>query len=302
MSFEDCREIVRSLNLKSQKDWVKWCKNNKCTGIPTNPNVVFKNNGWLSMADWLGIDSYHNMRNIKYVGYDECKIFLRENHPLIKKKEDWLNLNKKLLPIYIPKRPDYLYRKTNEWISWDSFLSSPPSHITRSKKFISFNEAKTFLKNLNLIDVYEYKSYIISNNIDFLPKRPDYFYRNEWRGYLYFLNSEGNRTSIGEKLIKKFLIDNKIEFEKEKRFDTCVNIKQLPFDFYLPYYKTCIEYDGELHYKNVSIFGGIKRLEQVKMNDDIKTKWCISNGVKLIRIHYLDKSKISTILKSILGN
>lgn len=298
MSFENCRSFARSLNLKSHSDWVKWCKNNKVSNIPTNPNVIFKNNGWVSMSDWLGLESYHSMRNINYLCYDECRNFLREKFPLINTKEMWVNLNKKLLPINVPKRPDYLYKKTNEWVSWDSFIGHKLSHISISKKFLEFEEARLFLKKIKLVDVYEYRNYIECNNIEFLPKRPDHFYRGKWRGYLHFLNSDGNRTSIGEKLIKNFLINNNIGFEREKKFDTCVNIKQLPFDFYVEEHNVCIEYDGELHYKDTKNFGGLKRLNQVKINDNIKTNWCISNNIDLIRIKYIDKFKISTILEN----
>lgn len=73
-------------------------------------------------------------------------------------------------------------------------------------------------------------------------------------------------------------------------------ILMLPFDFYLPFYNLCIEYDGELHYRCSEMFGGQKSLDRIKRHDDIKTKWCKENNIKLLRIHYLKKSKINKIL------
>jgi protein-arginine kinase activator protein McsA len=45
---------------------------------------------------------------------------------------------------------------------------------------------------------------------------------------------------------------------------------QLPFDFYLPNLNTCIEYDGEQHYKPISTFGGEEGLRKQQLRDKIK--------------------------------
>lgn len=59
--------------------------------------------------------------------------------------------------------------------------------------------------------------------------------------------------SIPAEKIEKILEKNNIRYIKEKTFDKCVNPKTnryLRFDFYLPDYNCCIEYDGEQHFKN----------------------------------------------------
>jgi len=67
----------------------------------------------------------------------------------------------------------------------------------------------------------------------------------------------------------------------------------LPFDFYLPKYNTCIEYDGEQHFQPVQ-FGGISlkeaelNLKNKKHNDNIKEKFCKMKNIHLLRIKYLD--------------
>ena len=75
----------------------------------------------------------------------------------------------------------------------------------------------------------------------------------------------------------------------------------MPFDFFIPVKNILIEYDGELHYKSIPMFGGESHLLQQNKNDDIKTKWAAENGFTLIRITYLMKNdeKIR-ILKNIL--
>lgn len=100
--------------------------------------------------------------------------------------------------------------------------------------------------------------------------------------------------SHGEKIISSYLIDNHIAFCSQYTFLECKRIKMLPFDFYLEDYNACIEYDGEQHYKPVDYFGGQQGLEQRKINDAIKTKYCKDNNIPLLRIKY-DQDIVSSI-------
>ncbi len=298
LNYDDAKNIVRKFNINSQKEWVGWCKLNKISGIPTNPNVIYKNNGWVSLSEWLGITSYKSARKVKYISYEDCKEFVN-NELHINTRSEWYMFDKQKLPIEIPKRPDYFYKKTNDWISWEDFLNSNLSPRSKSKIFLSFGDAKELLRELKFKDQYEYIEYLSKNKIDFLPKRPDSAYKNNgWKGYLDYLECSSNVESIGERIIKTFLENNKIPFEKEKTFDGCSNLKKLRFDFYLPDHNICIEYDGILHYKSNILFGGEEQFKKQKRNDKIKNKWCKKNNIRLLRIPYLKISKISEILKT----
>lgn len=94
------------------------------------------------------------------------------------------------------------------------------------------------------------------------------------------------KDSRGEVEINKWLINNNIIFIPQKRFDDCRDILPLPFDFYLPDYNICIEYDGEQHYKSIKKFGGEDKFLKVKKRDKIKTNYCIINNITLFRIKY----------------
>jgi hypothetical protein len=116
------------------------------------------------------------------------------------------------------------------------------------------------------------------------------------------------RESTGEKLINNILLKHKIDNVREKRFLDCVNTSrvkkctQLPFDFYLPNSNTCIEYDGEQHYKPISTFGGEEGLRKQQLRDKIKDQYCKDNGIKLIRIPYtMKKEDIEPYILSELG-
>jgi very-short-patch-repair endonuclease len=91
--------------------------------------------------------------------------------------------------------------------------------------------------------------------------------------------------SHGEKEIAQFLEKNNINFIRQYKFDDCKNIRQLPFDFHLPHYNICIEYDGEQHFRENKIWGS-KSFEQTKIRDKIKNEYCEKNNIHLIRIRY----------------
>jgi len=54
--------------------------------------------------------------------------------------------------------------------------------------------------------------------------------------------------SKGEREIENYLKLKKIVFIRQKTFKKCKNKRELPFDFYLPEYNLCVEYDGRQHY------------------------------------------------------
>lgn len=91
------------------------------------------------------------------------------------------------------------------------------------------------------------------------------------------LNGQGCpkcKRSKGEATIENILNELKIDFQSQKKFDSCKNKFWLPFDFYLEKYKLCIEF-GKQHYESVEVFGGTKGFLATQTNDNIKSKWCI---------------------------
>lgn len=102
------------------------------------------------------------------------------------------------------------------------------------------------------------------------------------------------KESKGEKEIRKYLVRLNVKFIPQHKFTECKNIKQLPFDFYLPNYNTCIEFNGEQHYKSINHFGGDEQFNKTQKNDLIKLQYCKDNNVNLIIIN--DVKTINKIL------
>jgi len=112
------------------------------------------------------------------------------------------------------------------------------------------------------------------------------------------------KKSHGEKEVNKYLDKNNIQYITQKRYNDCKNKRSLPFDFYLPKYNICIEYQGEQHYKPVThilhkvftIEESIIRLKKQQNHDKIKKEYCKNNNIKLIEIPYWDFKNIEKIL------
>ena len=107
-----------------------------------------------------------------------------------------------------------------------------------------------------------------------------------------------NKISSGEYLIKQTLENMNIQFTRNKRFSDCVNIQQLPFDFFIENLNIAIEYDGEQHFRPVELFGGQEYFEKLKLHDEIKTTYCEKVGIDLLRIPFTDKNNIKNIIYS----
>jgi very-short-patch-repair endonuclease len=110
------------------------------------------------------------------------------------------------------------------------------------------------------------------------------------------------KESKGEKLISQILDNMKIQYTQQKRFNGCTGnsgkkfSKRLPFDFYLPDFNICIEYDGRQHFEPV---WGEEQLLIQKGIDNIKDNYCLNNGIKLIRFGY--KIKEDEIIKLLIN-
>ncbi len=102
--------------------------------------------------------------------------------------------------------------------------------------------------------------------------------------------------SKGENRIKQFLKIYNIEYRHQYVFNNCKNKRVLRFDFYLPQYNLCIEFNGKQHYESVDLFGGEEYFELRKKLDKIKFDYCINNNINILVVPYWDYNNIEEIL------
>ena len=134
------------------------------------------------------------------INYNECKIWIKNNFN-IKSKSDWFN-QRNLFPNNIPKNPYQCYKNCG-WMGWGDFLGTGKIQDNMRVSYLEFDEAKKFVKNLNLKSSKYWKIFANTRNFpSFLPRRPERFYsRRGWAGWGDFLDN-GNIANQNKKILK----------------------------------------------------------------------------------------------------
>jgi hypothetical protein len=197
-----------------------------------------------------------------------------------------------------------IYKKTGE-----IFEQTPTGHFAGAPENIRLSVRKTteqFIKEAN--EVHDFKFYYEKTN--YIKNQTKVIITCPVHGdfeQIPLAHLQGNgcvncNESRGEKSVAKYLDKNNISYYRQHKFSDCKNVFQLPFDFYLPKYRTAIEFDGIQHYEPMEFFGGLEAYERLKKNDKIKSDYCEENYIDLIRIRYDQADRIFEILKESLKN
>ena len=199
------------------------------------------------------------------------------------------------------------------------FSQTPHEHLSKRgcrdcanlrlrNKFGKNNE--DFIKEANLIHNYFYNysetNYINrSLKVDIICPKHGLF-KQLPKHHLNYSGCPVCKSSKGEKIITNYLINNNIKYIPQFTFDNCIGKKKkLPFDFFLPDYNICLEFDGMQHYSDKHFHFNSNGKINEKFNDRVendlkKTNYCINNNIRLLRIKYTDMDKIEIIINDIL--
>ena len=163
-----------------------------------------------------------------------------------------------------------------------------------------------FIKKSNIIHLNKYdyslSEYICAHNkVKIICKKHGIFEQTA-NSHLNGNGCPSCRISKGEEKIKSFLDNNKIIYNKEYKFKDCKYKLPLRFDFYLPEYNMCIEYDGEQHFKKRRKYDSNENLKIRKLRDKIKNNYCKENNINILRIKYDRFKHIEHILNEKLKN
>ena len=188
LSFEKARKFVRKLKLKNTTAWNEYRKSgNKPDNIPSTPNMVYKNDGWIDWPDWLGNGNLSNKGRI-YLTYEECQKFAQKNS--ITSQIEWEKFGKSgKRPLNVPSHPERVFSK--QWTTWPDFLGVDRI-ANQNRKFKSYKDAKIFAISLNLKGQKEWKKYTQTNKIPIdIPAAPDIFYNKQgtWINWGDFLGT-----------------------------------------------------------------------------------------------------------------
>lgn len=115
-------------------------------------------------------------------------------------------------------------------------------------------------------------------------------------------------SSRGEVAIRTYLSEHSYTFTEQYRIPNCRDVAALPFDFAIHSLGVdlLIEYDGIQHFEPVDFAGrgdvwAQQQFRGVQRRDRIKTTYCITHGIPLIRISYVDFDRIDEILDEALA-
>ena len=178
-SFEEARQYVAKLGLKSKEEWTKWAKTSeRPKDIPASPRNVYIED-WKGMPYFLssGVLSTHDRQ---WRSFQEARKFA---HTLALENNQawraWSKTNER--PLDIPAYPNEVYE--NEWTNWGDFLGTGAVSVL-NRIYRSFEEAKGYVHSQKLKSHLEWIEWVKTDQrpID-IPAAPEGVYEVEWRGW-----------------------------------------------------------------------------------------------------------------------
>jgi len=194
LTFEEARAEVRALGLKNMEEWkVYYQSNKKPIGIPTAPNTIYKNKGWISLSDWLGTGRIAtNLR--EYLPFEEARAEARAKG--FNTIAEWFEYSKSSeKPIGIPSNPNKVY-KNDGWINWQDWLGS--KNRGKNMAWLPFEEARAEVRALGFSGQKEWREYCRSSerNMD-IPTVPESVYINKgWISLQDWLGSKNRGKNM----------------------------------------------------------------------------------------------------------
>jgi len=212
LPFQEAREFVRELRLKSYLEWKKYCKSGeKPNSIPSNPDDAYKSE-WKGWGDFLGTGRKAQFKG-PFRSFESAKKYIQSLG--IKNQNEWATYAKSAnKPLDIPAGPARVYQSSG-WKGWGDFLGT--GRIANQKlEFLPFTEAKKFVQSLYFKNREGWRAYVISGKKPpNIPANPAGVYRKYWKGLGDWLGTGTIATSR-----RKFE-----SFEDARRFARSLNIK-----------------------------------------------------------------------------
>lgn len=180
LPFKEARKYARLQNIKSFDEWNDYCKSGlKPDNIPSSPYRIYKDEGWISMGDWLGTG---RMSKGSFYSYQQSRqkvigLGIRTS------KEYNKYMKSPSRDIKIPAHPNITYENKG-WISWGEFLGT--GFISKEKReFLPYEEARKESRSLKLKSFKEWIAYCASGlKPDNIPCTPYVVYKNNgWKNW-----------------------------------------------------------------------------------------------------------------------
>lgn len=240
-SFIKCREYIHRLEFKSQGEFKKWSINHRPHFIPGSPNTIYRNDGWIGWADFLGTKKDFDG---EFLSFEEARKVIQ---PLgLKSQKEWRQYCKSgNKPYNIPAAPWNFYKKDG-WKGLNDFIGYGICPIGR--EYIPYEEAEKITRIANLKHNREWRKWLKKNKIEGYPAAPDRVYNgNGWSDWATFL---GSKSKYGKK---------NLSYTESKKYFSDLNIKITSPKDWLEFYERenpPIPRDPERFYRKKKQYSG----------------------------------------------
>ena len=186
------------MGLKNHKEWLSFARSkDKPYNIPSRPEKVYKDKGWIGFRDWLGTTIGWDGEWEDFLGTGtvatQNKLFLtyeKASELVIKLKiktyGEW-TLFKKSSTFHkynLAKAPETVY-KDKGWKGYPSFFGK-----IKVEKY-DLIAAKKYIKTKKIKTLKEWQNFSKTDRPEFIPSNPQRLYRDKgWKGWDDFLGKE----------------------------------------------------------------------------------------------------------------
>jgi hypothetical protein len=177
LSFEEAREIVRAVGLKSRDEWNQWSKSKRPPNIPGNPHKIYKKQ-WVSFGDWMGA----RMRvHGKFLPFEQAREIVRSLG--LKNWKEWQQWSQFERPPNIPSNPNTVTIYKNKWLSLEDWLGTTPGF---DGTFLPFEEARKIVRKVGLKSEPDWRQWSKTKRPPNIPGDPARVYK-EWVSWMDWL-------------------------------------------------------------------------------------------------------------------
>jgi superfamily II DNA or RNA helicase len=196
LTYEEAHDIVRKLNLKNQKEWNIYRRTKKQQNIPSAPNHVYKDKGWIDWGAFLGTDIKSNSKK-EFLTYEKAQSIVGKLK--LKNQKEWNIYRKSTKPEKIPSNPNSVYNGKG-WIDWGAFLGTDNKSNSK-KKYLNYEEAQSIVSKLKLINQKDWNIYRKTKKPENIPSNPNTVYKD--KGWISLGVWLGTDTIAAQKMIFK---------------------------------------------------------------------------------------------------
>ena len=187
LSYIDASTLVKKIGVKTNAEFDELSYSRKRElRLPSNPDKQYKNSGWNGWREFLGIRTKSNFDK-EFVSFENAKKFTKKH--MFKSYKAYVNyVNTHGFSDKYPITPYNIY-KNEGWVSLEDYLHKEKR---RNKAWVSFAEAKSFIKQYGVESSSQYVKKIKELNLSStFPSHPERTYKNKgWKGWKDFLGNE----------------------------------------------------------------------------------------------------------------